>query len=41
MTHPDQTEPKTPYVAPAITTYTSEEILEQVGPALTGSQFPG
>jgi len=28
------------YVAPRITTYTSDEILEQVGPALTCSPSP-
>jgi hypothetical protein len=43
MTKPTQVQPATPdsgaakpaYVPPHITTYTSEEILEQVGPALT------
>jgi hypothetical protein len=36
------TETPTTYVAPAITTYTSDEILAQVGPALTNSgQIPG
>ena len=32
---------KPSYIPPSITTYTSDEILEQVGPALTGSQIPG
>ncbi len=31
---------KPAYVPPKITTYTSEEILEQVGPALTCSISP-
>jgi|GEM_PF-2627266 len=31
---------KPAYVPPKITTYTSEEILEQVGPALTCSGSP-
>ena len=48
MTKPIQDLPVNPapkaakpvYVPPRITTYTSEEILEQVGPALTCSGSP-
>lgn len=46
MTQPQQETPtgaaaaKPAYVPPRITTYTSEEILEQVGPALTCSIAP-
>jgi len=32
---------RTAYVPPRIVTYTSEELLEQVGPALTCSPSPG
>jgi len=32
---------KPAYLPPSLTTYTSDEILAQVGPALTGSQVPG
>jgi len=32
-------EVKAPYLAPRIITYTSDEILEQLGPALTGSEI--
>jgi len=37
---PTVSAPKPAYDPPRITTYTSEEILEQVGPALTCSISP-
>jgi hypothetical protein len=39
-TPPASLETKPPYVPPRITTYTSEEIQDQVGPALTCSPSP-
>ena len=41
--NPDPARPELPkpaYVPPVITTYTSDEIVEQVGPALTCSVSP-